>query len=161
MEHITKWEKLYAVSVQCGCRLVNDKQPLSHHSLLIFSQFTFRGLSCIILHFACCSEYCQHIHPVPKLLLTMLEQNTLEGKAKSCKMSRYTEFFCYFTRCCLPDLQVLWQRLHPGQVLHLWRSLWSPSDRPARGSSKRRYEGTSRETSTSLGGHRNFSVKMV
>lgn len=50
----------------------------------------------------------------------------------------------------LPDLQAQWQRLHLGQVLHLVGFPWSPSCRPAKGSSTRQYAETWRETSISL-----------
>lgn len=63
------------------------------------------------------------------------------------------------TQCkSLPDLQVRWRKPHPEQVLHPWDFPRSPSCRPARGSSTHQYAGTWRETSTSLGGHRNFSA---
>lgn len=67
----------------------------------------------------------------------------------------------YSLRYCLPDLQVQWQRLHPEQALHLLGFPWSPSGKPARGSSTRRYARTWREASISLEGHRNFSVRII
>lgn len=62
--------------------------------------------------------------------------------------------------CALPDLQAQWQRLLPALVLHLLGFPRSPSCRPSRCSSTHRCAETWRDTSTSLVGHRSFSVRV-